>query len=171
MTRPPKPEAPRFREAQHFRQWWLWLLLLPVSGVSWYAVIRQVLLGQPWSDRPAPDVVILLIWLLSGVGLPLLFLGLRLVTEIRADGIYLRFIPFHLRWQRLPFEELESCAARPYRPIVEYGGWGIRYGFKGKAYNVSGNRGVQLVFKNGRRLLIGSQRADELAALIQARLH
>jgi hypothetical protein len=34
------------------------------------------------------------------------------------------------------------------------------------AYNVSGNRGVQLEFSNGKRLLIGSQRPEDLAAAI-----
>jgi TATA-box binding protein (TBP) (component of TFIID and TFIIIB) len=38
----------------------------------------------------------------------------------------------------------------------------------GKAYNVSGNKGVQLVFKNGKKLLIGSQKADELAKAIES---
>ncbi len=35
--------------------------------------------------------------------------------------------------------------ARKYRPIREYGGWGIRYGWNGRAYSTSGNEGVQLV--------------------------
>ena len=26
-----------------------------------------------------------------------------------------------------------------YKPILEYGGWGIKHGFKGKAYNVMEN--------------------------------
>jgi hypothetical protein len=34
------------------------------------------------------------------------------------------------------------------------------------AYNVRGDRGVQLVLRDGRRVLIGSQRADELAKAI-----
>ncbi|NLK25486.1 MAG: hypothetical protein GX307_02790 [Euryarchaeota archaeon] len=36
----------------------------------------------------------------------------------------------------------------------------------GKAYNVSGNRGVLLKLKDGNSLLIGSQRAEELDAAI-----
>ena len=57
--------------------------------------------------------------------------------------------------------------AKTYDPM-EYGGWGVRgwpdrYGW---AYNVSGNRGVQIEFKNGHRLMLGSQRADELAKAI-----
>jgi hypothetical protein len=35
---------------------------------------------------------------------------------------------------------------------------------------MSGNRGVQLVLRSGERVLIGSQRADELAAEIQSRI-
>jgi hypothetical protein len=37
---------------------------------------------------------------------------------------------------------------------------------RGKAYNVKGDRGVQLVFTDGRLLLFGSQQADELASAI-----
>jgi hypothetical protein len=36
------------------------------------------------------------------------------------------------------------------------------------AYNVSGDRGVQIELLNGKRLLIGSQRAEELWQAIQA---
>ena len=36
------------------------------------------------------------------------------------------------------------------------------------AYNVSGDRGVELTLKDGRRVMLGSQRADELAAVIEA---
>jgi len=37
---------------------------------------------------------------------------------------------------------------------------------KGKAYNVSGNRGVQLELLNGGRILIGSQKPEELVKAI-----
>jgi len=57
-----------------------------------------------------------------------------------------------------------------YSPISDYGGWGIRYGSIGKAYNVSGNRGVQLELLNGERILIGSQKPEELAAAIDLAL-
>ena len=78
-----------------------------------------------------------------------------------------KYTPIHLnKWTRSDNyggDDLSEYYARTYRPIWEYGGWGIRCSFgKGKAYNVSGNKGVQLVFKSGKRLLIGSQRADEL---------
>ncbi len=51
--------------------------------------------------------------------------------------------------------------------LREYGGWGVKYGRAGKAYNVSGNRSVQLKLSSGKGLLIGSQRPEELAQAIQ----
>jgi hypothetical protein len=58
--------------------------------------------------------------------------------------------------------------SRVYRPIREYGGWGIRIGMAKKAYNVSGNRGVELEFEGGRKLLIGSSKPDQLASAIES---
>jgi hypothetical protein len=45
----------------------------------------------------------------------------------------------------------------------------LRYGLsaKGKAYNVSGNQGIQLVFKDGNSLLIGTQKPNEASAALQ----
>jgi hypothetical protein len=62
--------------------------------------------------------------------------------------------------------QIARWEARTYRPIRDYGGWGVRFGPRGRAYNVSGNRGVEITLANGKRVLVGSQRADDLAAAI-----
>jgi hypothetical protein len=36
------------------------------------------------------------------------------------------------------------------------------------AYNVSGNRGVEVELTDGRTVMVGSQRADELAGALRA---
>jgi hypothetical protein len=56
--------------------------------------------------------------------------------------------------------------ARTYKPLSEYGGWGIKYGRSGWAYNIIGDQGVQLELDNGKRILIGSQHAEELEQAI-----
>ena len=155
-----------FREVQHFRQIWLWLLLLAISGVCIYTMVVQLILGEPFGSNPAPDVVLIIIVVIFGLGFPILFYNIRLTTEVRDDGLYYRFFPFHRRTHLIPYGEIESCEARTYRPIREYGGWGIRWGRRGKAYNIKGDRGVQLVLASGKAVLFGSQRADELAAAI-----
>jgi hypothetical protein len=79
-----------------------------------------------------------------------------------------RFIPFHLKEIFIAWNQLDECYIRTYSPLGEYGGWGIKYGLggAGKVYNVSGNQGLQLVFKDGARLLIGTQKPLELQEII-----
>ena len=139
---------PLFEEEQRFRQWWLWAIL----GGSCILTL--------WAGSLAHSRIPVL------VNLPLLWLfyALRLETRVDAAEIRLRFFPLTRR--TIPLAEIQSCEARTYRPIGEYGGWGIRCGFSGMAYNVSGDRGVQLVLTGGKRILVGSQRADELATMI-----
>ena len=144
-----------FREVQQFRQFWLWLILIFISLPLVFVTLTNNL-------SLSGAFVILL-----NLGLLALFYSMKLITEVRSDGLYVRFFPLHLSFHKIPLEELKKYEARSYSPIREYGGWGIRYGFKGKAYNVSGNRGVQLEFLNGKRLLIGSQKPEELVQAIE----
>ena len=157
-----KGSGPIYREVQQFRQVWIWIVVFVVTGSVWYAMVEQLLLQRPFGDRPMPDILLVVFWFIFGLGLPALFFFGQFVTEVRDDGIYLRFSPFHRTFRRIAFTEVKRCEVRTYRPIREYGGWGIRYGRQGKAYNVSGDRGVQIELLHGKRLLIGSQRAEEL---------
>ncbi len=163
-----------FREEQRFRQKWLWALIsiapAVMIGVMGYAMFSQLVLHQPFGNKPMPDSM--LVWfgplmILVAVGIVLLFALTCLITEVRGDGVYIRYIPFHRRFHWFHFRDIVEAEAITYSALRDYGGWGIRYGRLGKAYNVSGNRGVMLTFGSGAHLMIGSQRADELAAEIQ----
>jgi hypothetical protein len=157
-----------FREEQRFRQWWLWVLLIGMAGLVLVlfgaGLYQQLVLGRPWGDHPMSDRALiataLATWAFVAAIIWMLYSAV-LITEVRSDGLYVRFFPFHFRFLRFPFERIRSYEARTYSPIGEFGGWGIRYGCKSKAYNVDGDRGLQLEFADGRRLLIGSQRAGE----------
>ncbi len=155
-----------YRETQHFRQVWLWLLTLGISGVTFYAMVQQLILGTPFGDNPASDTVLIIIVIVFGFMFPVFFYIVNLTTEVHGDGLYYRFFPFHLTFRKISGEDIRSCEARTYSPLREYGGCGIRWGAKGRAYNVGGNRGVQLELSNGSRILIGSQRSEELAEAI-----
>ena len=164
-----------FHEEQQFRQPWLWILLLAmtagVAALFVHGLYTQLVLGQPWGDSPMSDTGLVISAALTiGVsgGIALLFLKLKLVTTVDADGVHVRFFP--LTRKHIPFDNIVSSKARTYRPIREYGGWGIRYSRKGHAYNVSGDRGVQLELREGRPLLIGSQKAEQLADAINRHL-
>lgn len=138
-------------------------------GLFTYGIVQQIVFHHPWGNKPMSDQDLILYAGLSIViciVVLVLFATARLTTEVRDDGLYLRFFPFHLRFYRIPLENVIDCHALTYHPIRQYGGWGIRFRLGGKAYNVKGNRGVRLDYNNRRHLLIGSQRADELAARI-----
>jgi hypothetical protein len=110
--------------------------------------------------------------LIIGTGLPvvleILFVFLKLETEVRNDGLYVRLFPLHIQFKKLTPQDISEAYARKYKPIAEYGGWGIKGTLKNKVYNTQGNEGVQLVFKNGKKLLIGSQKPKELENAINS---
>ena len=151
-----------YREVQYFRQPWLWAIVLAVAGLSIFAMVEQLILGESFGSNPSPDVVVLIISIVFGLGLPVLFYRANLTMEVTRDGIHYRFFPFHLSPQKVPLGEVKTYEVITYSPLRDYGGWGIRYGSKGKAYNVSGNRGVRLELSNGKRILIGSQKTEAL---------
>jgi hypothetical protein len=133
-----------------------------VSGIAWYGAIHQIVLKKPFGNNPAPDAVMIMIWAIFGLFFPALFYSFKLVTEVRYHGLYVRFFPLQFHSHKISFEEIKTYEIRTYSALKEYGGYGIRYGKNGKAYNISGNRGVQFEFLDGKRLLIGTQKPEEL---------
>jgi hypothetical protein len=93
--------------------------------------------------------------------------SMRLDTEITDEGIYVQFFPFHLHRRFYPKASIQEIYVREYKPILEYGGYGIRYSFSGKAYNVRGKMGLQLKFKDGGKLLIGTQKMEEMEDILK----
>jgi hypothetical protein len=151
-----------FREVQRLRQWWVWLLVYGAATLTWYGFVQQIVLGQPFGTNPAPDWVMWLIWLTFGFGFPVFFHTLRLVVEVGHDRIRIRYVPLLTR--TISFEEIESHAVRTYKPIRECGGWGIRWwGRQRRAYSVSGDQGVELKLHSGERVMVGSQKPEQLA--------
>ena len=145
-----------FSETQRFTQWWLWLVLL----VSWGALIYAL------ATEPPQSTLSYIISYGLGLLLPLLFCQMKLKTRIEAEGIYVRFFPFHFREKFYAWDSISACYVRDYSPLKEYGGWGIKYSFNGNGlvYNVAGSVGLQLNFKEGEPVLIGTQKEEEIKA-------
>ena len=126
-------------------------------------------LGAYLATREAPGAQIGIFALVAAMALVVvMFTMMKLTTTVSGQGLRVKGMWFINRMIR--FEYIESAAMRQYKPIMEYGGWGYRIGPSGTAYNAQGNEGVQLTLKDAKRVLIGSQRATELASLVTARL-
>jgi hypothetical protein len=157
-----------FTERQRFTQWWLWLILLGINGLFIFGVFMQVIAGKQFGNNPMSNTGLLIATGLS-ILFTVLFLNFRLETVIKKDGISVRFLPFHLQFKHYTWDKLTKSFVRQYSPITEFGGWGLRFGLfgRGKAYNVSGNKGLQLEFTDNKKLLIGTNKPEELTEALK----
>ena len=141
-----------FEENQILTQWWLWVILLSFPIIAF----------EPFDNNPINYNFVLI-----SFAIPLLFYLFELRVKVNAEGLHYQFFPFHFKSHNIKPEEIEKVEALQYKPLAEYGGWGIKYGFKGKAYNTSGNLGVKVYLTNGRNILFGSQKHKDLAKALK----
>lgn len=161
-----------FTETQRFNQPWIIIILILGLGSALvlvgYGMFSQLISGEPWGDKPMSDTGIILVFLgtlaVSGFITGLLF-SLVLITEVNQEGLRFRFPPLKSRWTQYAKSDILKYEIRKYKPIMEYGGWGIRASMgRGTAYNVRGNIGMQLHLKGGKKVLIGTQKSNQFQA-------
>lgn len=151
-----------FKEEQKFTQWWLWLILIGVGGLQFYAVYKQLILGEAFGENPMSNLGLILLSILV-LGLIIMFRSLCLRTRIDQHEIRMNFFPFASK--RIPWKKVRKAE------IVNYGfvgGWGMRLWTKyGTVYNIKGNKGLAIELENGNKFLIGTQRVDELNEVLK----
>ena len=160
-----------YREEQPFRQSYIpWIvlasLLIAVGGfgVSFY---QQLYLGRPYGDEPMSNNGLIWSSILTFVLLSAVFILILngvLVTEIWTDGIRFKFTPFIRKMRHIPLSEIASAEVCKYRPIAEFGGWGVRKRFltRKTAYNISGRIGLRVIKKNGSQVMFGTRHQEEM---------
>lgn len=158
-----------YQEIQRPQQIWLWVLILLEAAYMWYWFIQQIVFDVPIGNNPAPDVVTIIFWVLFGVALPVLILGvLKLNIEVRSDGLYVRLFPFHIQYKQYLFKEISNYETLTYSPLKRFGGLGIRFNSKSEtAYNLNGNKGIELRLKHN-KVVIGTQKPDKLKKVIDS---
>lgn len=150
-------------------QTWVWLLVAFAAAGAWATFLLQVVMRLDEEAGPVSDAAAWVIWLMIGLLLPLLMLSVKLTTEVTAASLRCRYFPFARK--EIEPAEITHVYIRSYRPVRDYGGWGVRWTpWSGWAYNMNGNRGVQLELAGGKRVLIGSERPEELLQAIELML-
>ncbi|MGP4079579.1 DUF6141 family protein [Pseudalkalibacillus sp. R45] len=158
-----------FKENQRFTSWYFILIVLFLIGVMWYGFIQQIYFGKPFGTNPASDTTLWVLWVLFGIAFPIFFLTITLTTEINESGIFVRFRPFHLKKRKFMFSEMKSINVETYNPLREFFGFGLRFSLNGTtAYNVKGSKGIRIEMMDGRKYLIGTQKAEEVEKLIRS---
>lgn len=153
-------------ESQKFSKW-LMLLLLPATLPL--IVIGVIDIYQSNDVFSVNNLIWLIPFFLVMIAIPLLFRVLRLDTTIDETGVTYKFYPF-ISSKHVPWADIEYAYVRKYNPLSEYGGWGLRTGWSkkvGSAYNTKGDIGLQLVYKSGKRFLLGTQNEEQLKKYMQ----
>ena len=154
-----------FKEEQRFRQVWLMVLL----GFSLLVPVGLII-NEYIKDNTSMTTNEFLGSLIGIIASVLLIFIFKLSTRIDEKGIHYQFFPFHFSMKTLLWSEITKAEVRTYDPIGEYGGWGLRYSFnkkKGNAVNVSGDIGIQLTLKSGKKLLIGTQKKEAVSRVLK----
>tara|TARA_B110000503_G_scaffold122374_1_gene186889 strand:- start:656 stop:1159 length:504 start_codon:yes stop_codon:yes gene_type:complete len=155
-----------FKEEQRFTQTWL-IVLLAVSIIVPIAITVQEYLKEN-TKMTTNEFVLTLVGIFVTISFIFLF---KLTTRIDENGIHYQFFPFHFSLKTITWSEINTAEVRTYDPISEYGGWGLKGGSlwnksKGKAINVSGDIGIQLVLKKDKKLLIGTHKETEVKRVL-----
>ncbi|MDO9138518.1 MAG: hypothetical protein Q7U21_11915 [Lutibacter sp.] len=155
-----------FIEEQKFTQSWLFIGLAIVFTVVTIPIIKdwdtisQGSFGEMLNDAGG-ILVILFVFVL--------FNFFKLKTRIDEKCVYYQYLTFHFSYRFLPWNTISKCYVRNYNAIFEYGGWGLKFSFRkkrGKSFTVKGTVGLQLLLTNGKHLLIGAQKREEIQRTI-----
>tara|TARA_B110000285_G_scaffold17576_1_gene17113 strand:+ start:308 stop:817 length:510 start_codon:yes stop_codon:yes gene_type:complete len=156
-----------FKEEQRFTQTWLIVLL------AFSIIVPIVITTKEYLAIDSKITTNQFVLTLLGISISVAFIFFfKLKTRIDEIGIHYQFSPFHLKMKIIKWEEIKKVHVRTYDPIAEYGGWGLKGGSfwnkeKGKCVNVSGDIGIQIKFKNGKKLLIGTQKKEDTTSALK----
>jgi len=159
-----------FIEEQKFTQ------PLVIVGLSVAFIVVCFSIYKQW-DSIATGSLMEKLGALSGLIIVLLvvflFANLKLKTRIDEKGVYYQYFPFHLSFKFIDWISISKCYARNYSGISEFGGWGIKFSISknSKSFTTKGNIGLKLKLNNGSKILIGTQKKEELQRVLNNYQH
>jgi hypothetical protein len=158
-----EPPVLLFREDRSLRSAYVWIMLVILSSVilgtlAWM-VVRQVIQGIPFGDEPLSNTS-----LLAGAGLVFVawaaLLALcafaKLQVEVTTRGLFVRLWPLQRKVRQIPLDGATHVWALQFRPLLDYGGYGIRRTRRGTAYTLGSGEGVRIDYDTGYHLVIES---------------
>ena len=153
-----------FQEKQKFTLTWIYWLLSGVAGIFLYVMIK-LLFFRPVGVETQPTGILILfsVIMLIIVGTILFFNMLQLETWIDMECIKINFKPLTTR--KIYWGDIQNAEVIQYQFV----GFGVRTSSKYQwIYNVKGNMGLVLSLKNGKKILLGTQKEDELRQFIKS---
>jgi hypothetical protein len=149
-----------FKEIQRFNQWWLWIIVsIPVLILLMEAI---TIFNSQSVNRTQGILVIGIVLAFTILSVVWMFL-LHLETNLENGILNVNFKGMPFAKRTIDLKEVEKLEIITYDPLFDYGGWGVRYSIrKGWCYNVSGDKGLLVTYRNKKTFLIGTQKPGEL---------
>jgi uncharacterized membrane protein (DUF485 family) len=152
-----------FHERQRLHTWILVVMIVLGVGLPLYIAFQQLWLGKAVGNKPMSNQGVAV--LVPSIILPALAMAsLNLQTRLYRDRLRVRLFPF--ADDSFPLSRIVRWEVRKYSATKELMGWGIRFGSGGIAYTMRGDLGLQLILDDGSRVLVGSQRPNDLASAL-----
>ncbi len=157
-----------FKEEQKFSTPWIFLVIFPVLAmVIFFAKYNDWEEGS--FDISEKDDILGLailggIMFIMMVGLTILFYSMKLTTQIKSDGISIKYYPLMSKERFYSKATIKKFEIRKFNPNREYGGHGAKRGKRksGRSYTVGGRLGLQLYLSSGDKVLIGTKRKEAI---------
>lgn len=91
-----------------------WIFILYPALLFWYFAIQRFVFNKQVSNLVIPDQALLAFWITFGVFFPFMLYYTKHITEVRKDGIYIRFIPLNRSFKKIPFYIVQECKIQQY---------------------------------------------------------
>ncbi len=157
-----------FYEKQRLTQWWLYLIVVSVQFIPVILIVTKPYRVEFLMTHPEFLASKAITWGLALIiSLGLIF-SIKLETRITDQGVYVRLFPLGFSFKFYPFSNMLAYYVRKYHPVREYGGWGYKGSSGNRSLSIRGDRGLQMEFPNGNKLLIGTQREKELVEVLKS---
>jgi len=153
-----------FKESQKVNLGWKWILFLGLYALMIWALLEQ------FSEQKydVTGVISIVFSIVIIIFFNILILYMKLETEMNEHSIRYQFKPFHRKPRIIELRDVSEIYLRQFKPYKEYGGYGIQRKIKyGQSYTVEGRNGLQIIMKNGKKILVGTQKSKELEALLK----
>ncbi|MDX1492752.1 MAG: hypothetical protein R3253_01665 [Longimicrobiales bacterium] len=139
-----------------------------VGGVYWGSVaLVACLLAAGYDTELSAAIRLPLAMGLLGLGWILARLIGGLTVLVQETRLYLYLGSYPVIKRTVPYGEILGMECREYRPIAEFGGWGVRGMGKKKAWTARGTRALVLTLTGDRELYVGSDHPQRLEERIR----
>lgn len=155
-------DAVLYRERTPYPWWARAILWSAVAG----GALATLLVDQDGGTTPAARVGTAAGLLALGVAFELLLGGL--LVEVRPEGLRFGLGNARLLRGRIAWNDIARLESVRYRPIREFGGWGLRGTRRRRAWTARGDRAVVLHLVDGREVWLGSDSPQRLEERIRA---